>query len=108
MKKNKGMPTFAGILLLTLISCGPRKDEVRIAMAIPLTGDIASLGQGINRAALLAVEQANASHKFPFVIALTPFDDRSDPKEAVSVANRIIADSSVVAVIGHFNSGCSI
>jgi branched-chain amino acid transport system substrate-binding protein len=39
---------------------------------------------------------------------MVPFDDRSDPREAVSVANRIVSDPAMVGVVGHFNSGCSI
>ena len=104
--------TFLACLLtssLLLGGCGPREKKVRIAAALPLTGDIAALGQGIKRACELAVEEANVQHRFPgFKLELESFDDRSDPKEAVDVANRIVSDSSIVAVVGHFNSGCSI
>ena len=86
---------------------GPR--EVKIAIAEPLTGDIAAVGQGLKRAAVLAIEEANASGRFPhFKLRGVEFDDRSDPKEAVNVANRIVSDPDIVAVVGHFNSGCSI
>lgn len=103
----------AGLILAgvwgVLAACqrGPR--EVKIAIAEPLTGDIAALGQGLKRAAVLAIEEANASGRFPnFTLRAVEFDDRSDPKEAVNVANRIVSDPDVLAVIGHFNSGCSI
>jgi branched-chain amino acid transport system substrate-binding protein len=97
------------ILLASLMgACHPKEKKVKIALAVPLTGDIASLGQGIKRAVTMAIDDANSSHIFSYPIELVAFDDRSDPKEAVSVANRIVADRSVVAVIGHFNSGCSI
>lgn len=95
--------------LSLLVACqrGPR--EVKIAIAEPLTGDIAALGQGLKRAAVLAIEEANASGRFPrFKLRGVEFDDRSDPKEAVNVANRIVSDPDIVAVVGHFNSGCSI
>ena len=88
-------------------SCQPKERKVKIALAMPLTGDIASLGQGLKRAVEMAVaehNQANPQHP----VELVSFDDRSDPKEAVSVANRIVADPAMVGVIGHFNSGCSI
>src|SRR5205085_11432630 len=98
---------FLAALLLTSCSSGEKK--VRIAVALPLTGDIAALGQGIKRACALALEEANRSHRFPgFRVAMEAYDDRSDPKEAVDVANQIVSDPSVIAVIGHFNSGCSI
>jgi branched-chain amino acid transport system substrate-binding protein len=103
-----------GVLILgsafsILPGCSPHEKVVRIAVALPLTGDIAELGQGIKRAAELALEQADRQHRYPgFKVEIEAFDDRSDPKEAVDVANRIVSDPSVIAVVGHFNSGCSI
>ncbi len=78
------------------------------AVATPLTGDTGAEGQGIKRAVIMAVEEANASHRFPYKLAAAPFDDRADPKEAVNVANLIISDPRIVAVVGHYTSGCSI
>ena len=105
MKKNK--LSLLVVCLLSACQRGPR--EVKIAIAEPLTGDIAALGQGLKRAAVLAIEEANASGRFPhFKLRGVEFDDRSDPKEAVNVANRIVSDADIVAVVGHFNSGCSI
>src|ERR1700720_1922051 len=93
------------ICSLLFSGCGPHEKVVRIAVALPLTGDIAALGQGIKRACALALEQADQQHRFPgFKVEMDAYDDRSDPKEAVDVANRIVSDPSVVAVIGHFNS----
>lgn len=100
-----------GSLLIALLmsGCGSREKVTRVAVALPLTGDIAALGQGLKRACALALEDANAQGKFPGMkVEMAAFDDRSDPREAVSVANRIVSDPSVVAVVGHFNSGCSI
>jgi branched-chain amino acid transport system substrate-binding protein len=94
---------------LPFVGCGPREKVARVAVALPLTGDIGALGQGLKRACALAVEEADAQGKFQgFKVEMEAFDDRSDPREAVSVANRIVSDPSVVAVVGHFNSGCSI
>lgn len=89
--------------------CGPKEKVTRVAVALPLTGDIAALGQGLRRACHMALEEATAQGKFQgFKVEIVDFDDRSDPREAVSVANRIVSDPSIVAVVGHFNSGCSI
>lgn len=97
-----------GLALPWVAACqrGPR--EIKIALALPLTGDIASVGQGIQRSATLALEEATTAGRFKSPVVLVPFDDRSDPKEAVNVANRVVSDPDTVAVIGHFNSGCSI
>lgn len=111
--KNRGWSVVAAVAVAAVVAagfigCAPRESGVKIALAIPLTGDIASLGQGLRRAVEMAVEDANKSGAFPYNVELVAFDDRSDPKEAVSVANRIVADPGFVGVIGHFNSGCSI
>ena len=98
----------AWILAAALSACGPRDHSVIIAVAAPLTGDTGAEGQGIKRAVIMAVEEANASHRFPYHIEAKPFDDRADPKEAVNVANLIISDPRIVAVVGHYTSGCSI
>lgn len=99
----------AAAALALLAGCGPKEKEIKIAVAIPLTGDIAGLGQGIRRAAVLAVEEAVKAGRFAGTrLSLVELDDRSDPKEAVNVANRIVSDPAIVGVVGHFNSGCSI
>src|SRR5687768_9520689 len=108
MKRSVGsVLTFLAVL--PFISCGPKEKVARVAIALPLTGDIAALGQGLERASRMALEEANAQGKFQgYRVEVRIFDDRSDPREAVSVANRIVSDPSIVAVVGHFNSGCSI
>lgn len=87
--------------------CGSRQKVVRIAVALPLTGDLASEGQGLRRAVILAVEQANAQGRLPFRVQVAAFDDRADPVEAYNVAHLIVDDPRIVAVIGHYNSDCS-
>ncbi len=96
------------LLLAAAAACGPKENTVKIAVAVPLTGDMGTEGQGLRRAVELAVEQENASKRLPFKLEAVPFDDRADPKEAVNVANLIISDPRIVAVIGHYNSGCAI
>lgn len=91
-----------------LAACGKKAKVVKIAVAAPLTGDEGAEGQGVKRAVILAIEEANASGRFPYKLAAVPFDDRADPKEAVNVANLIMSDPRIVAVVGHYTSGCSI
>ncbi len=98
------------LLLAFILSlgCKPKEKVYRVALAVPLTGDIAAMGQGMKRGAQLAVDEANLSGRFKRKIELRALDDRADPKEAVNVANQIVSDPQIVAVIGHLNSGCSI
>jgi branched-chain amino acid transport system substrate-binding protein len=84
---------------------------VKIGFAAPLTGDNAVYGQGMQRAVQMAIAEANESEEakqagYTFVISAQ--DDQGDPKQAVNVANLLVSDTGVVAVAGHFNSGCSI
>ena len=82
---------------------------IKIALACPLTGDVAAMGLGMKNGAQMAIDKANAKKIVPNVkFELLPLDDRANEREAVSVANQIAGDLSVVAIIGHLNSGCSI
>ena len=96
------------IIALLMAACGPREKVVKIAVAVPLTGDMGTEGQGLRRAVEMAVSEANAAQRFPYKLVAVPFDDRADPKEAVNVANLIISDPRIIAVVGHYNSGCAI
>ena len=98
------------ILIFAFAGCtksGPQ--IVKVALVAPLTGDISAHGQGMKRAAQMAIDEANAAKRFPqYQLQFAAFDDRGDPKEAVTVANQIISDPTIIGVVGHLNSGCSI
>jgi branched-chain amino acid transport system substrate-binding protein len=113
MKHNRPMPNTRRLALTVFVAgglaaCGPQDRSVKIAVAVPLTGDMGTEGQGLRRAVEMAVEEMNASKHFPYKLAAVPFDDRADPKEAVSVANLVVSDPRIVAVVGPYNSGCAI
>ncbi|MBI5210558.1 MAG: branched-chain amino acid ABC transporter substrate-binding protein [Elusimicrobia bacterium] len=94
---------------LALAACSRVGDRpVRIALAAPLTGDMGTEGQGLFRAVTMAIEEANATKEYPYRIELAAYDDRSDPRQAVDVAHLITLDPRIVAVVGHYNSGCCI
>ena len=114
---------LAAVLALAtgVVGCGSSAEQpaettteaktVKIGFAAPLTGDNAVYGEGMKRAVELAIEEANASQEakdagVEFVIQAS--DDAADPKQAVNVANALAGDAGVAAVVGHFNSGCSI
>lgn len=105
---------FAALMALVtsfiLVSAGCQKKEERIKIGVagPMTGDQAKMGTDFKNGVSLAVEEWNArggllGKKIIMVIA----DDQHDPKQAVSVANKLVNDG-VAGVIGHFNSSCSI
>jgi branched-chain amino acid transport system substrate-binding protein len=109
-KVMKYIITAATAALFCLSSCSKENaNVVKIALICPMTGDVAAMGQGMKRAAMMAVEEANSPARLPGItFKLDVFDDRADPKEAVNAANRIISDSRIFGVVGHLNSGCSI
>lgn len=102
---------FIVLVTLALLSgcTGEKANTIKIALVCPLTGDLAAMGQGMKRAATMAIEEANTKGSVDgFTFALAAFDDRADPKEAVNIANQIISDDKIYGVVGHLNSGCSI
>ncbi len=102
MKKMFLIPLF---LLLTF--CG-QQNVIKIGAAGPMTGDQAKMGQDIVHGVTLAVEEWNArGGVLTKRIVIVTGDDRRDPREAVSVANKMV-NERVAGVIGHFNSSCSI
>ncbi|MEW6095252.1 MAG: branched-chain amino acid ABC transporter substrate-binding protein [bacterium] len=114
--KSKILLVLWMISLGWFVGCGKvekagvtKEEEVKIALAGPLTGDIAAMGQGMSNACKMAIDDANASLKLKGIrLEFLPVDDRADPQEAVTIANQLISDQKVIGVIGHLNSGCSI
>jgi branched-chain amino acid transport system substrate-binding protein len=77
----------------------------KLAFFLPLTGDQMQYGISLRRGAELALKQFNEKHGAKFVIEV--FDDKGDPKESVTVANKIVSDPAVIAGMGSFSSSCA-
>jgi branched-chain amino acid transport system substrate-binding protein len=84
-----------------------RKPKVKIGFAAPFTGDQAIVGEPMRQCAELAIVQANARGNLPFDLILRSEDDRADPASAECVARGFVADTALVGVVGHKNSGPS-
>lgn len=107
MKRAFGMLVLI-FLTLFLFGCQKERESLKIGVCGPLTGDQAKMGNDILNGVKLAVEEWNAKGGIlGRKIEILPGDDRHDPKEANAVAHKMVNDG-VVAVIGHFNSSCSI
>jgi len=105
------MRYFGGIFFATafavLVSSGARADIV-IAVAGPISGSDAAVGDQMRRGAEMAVKDINAKGGVNGqMLKLVVGDDACDPKQAVSVANSF-ANQKVVFVAGHYCSGASI
>jgi branched-chain amino acid transport system substrate-binding protein len=83
-------------------------EDIRIAVVGSLTGPLAGAGDQLKRGAELAAKDINAAGGVNGrKIVLSIEDDACDPKQAVSVANRVVGEQ-VVLVDGHVCSGASI
>ncbi|MFQ5542784.1 MAG: branched-chain amino acid ABC transporter substrate-binding protein [Nitrospiria bacterium] len=84
------------------------EEEILIGVAGPMTGDQSKIGGDLEGGARLAVEEWNAKGGvLGRKIRLEIGDDQHDPKQAVSVANKLI-NLGIVGMVGHFNSSASI
>jgi branched-chain amino acid transport system substrate-binding protein len=82
--------------------------DITIAVAGPMTGDLAAFGEQLRRGSEMAVKDINAAGGVNGEqIKLEIGDDQCDPKQAVQVANDLVK-KGVVFVAGHFCSGSSI
>jgi branched-chain amino acid transport system substrate-binding protein len=83
-------------------------EPIKIATCGPITGDGAIWGTQQQQGVQLAIDDINANGGLlGRKVELVPFDDKGDAKEAVSVAQRIVDDQTIVAVIGHMYSSLS-
>lgn len=84
-------------------------DTYKIAVALALTGGSAEQGTQIRNAVKLAINDVNdAGGINGKMVELVEYDDQADPKNAATVANAIAADDSILAVVGHVNSSCTL
>ena len=102
--------------LVSIIGCQPTsKDrqaapgEVRVAVAGPFTGANAAFGTMIKRGAQLKAKEINEAGGINGMKFSLEFeDDTGKEKEAIHVATKISTNPRILAVVGHFNSACSL
>lgn len=94
--------------LFTINSCSKKEAAVRIGVVGPMTGDQSKMGLDVKYGVELAVKEWNdKGGVLGKKVELLTEDDQHDPKQAVSVANKLV-NAGVAGVIGHFNSSASI
>jgi branched-chain amino acid transport system substrate-binding protein len=105
------IPVALGALALS--ACGGKDDSAgsggkptyTIGYQGPLSGDNSALGINEDNGVKLAVQQANAKGDLPFVLKVAEGDDQGTPDQAPAAAQKVISDTSVVAVVGPAFSG---
>ena len=99
---------FAGPLPITAKAWG-QKSVIKIATQSPLSGEQAALGEIVKLGAQLAAEEAVKTFKaLGFDLVFVPYDDQAKPEVGVANARNIAADSDILLVVGHFNSGVAL
>lgn len=102
---------LTGLLIIGLVSifgCGQQK-ELKVAVAAPYTGGAAAFGEMIRRGAELKQKEINEAGGINGMkLTLLFEDDAGKGSEASLVAERIANNPQILAVVGHFNSDCSL
>jgi branched-chain amino acid transport system substrate-binding protein len=104
----KKLVTSSIALAAMVALAGTASAQIKIGVAGPITGPNAAFGAQLKNGAEQAAADINAKggingQKIEIVVG----DDVSDPKQGVSVANKMVGDG-VKIVLGHFNSGVTI
>lgn len=113
--KRRHFAALTTALAIGAIGTGPASAQatrtVKLGFATVLSGAQGHYGKGMEYAARIAIDEANARKLQiggqPVKFELLVEDDQADPKAGAAAAQRL-ADARVTAVIGHFNSGTSI
>jgi branched-chain amino acid transport system substrate-binding protein len=92
----------------SLAYAGGAAAQLKLGVAGPITGGSAAFGAQLKQGVEQAVEDVNAAGGIlGQKLTVSVGDDRADPKEGVSVANKFVGDG-IKFVVGHFNSGVTI
>jgi branched-chain amino acid transport system substrate-binding protein len=99
----------AAVLASALGAMPAMAQDITIAVGTPVTGPLANIGDQYKRGAEAAAAEINAKGGVlgGRKIVISMQDDACDPKQAVSVANRVIAEG-IKFVDGHTCSGATI
>ena len=101
IKKSLISMAVAGVMGVSALA----QAEVVIGIAGPHTGAYAAFGDQLWRGASQAAADVNAAGGINGeMIKIVKADDACEPKQAVSVANRLVDSDEAVAVVGHFCS----
>ncbi|HWG85315.1 MAG TPA: ABC transporter substrate-binding protein, partial [Deinococcales bacterium] len=87
------------------------KGTIKIASQTPLSGPQSVLGEAIKNGVQMAIDDpllGGRIRNLGFNLVFQPEDDQATPNVGVSNANRLINDASILAVVGHLNSGVAI
>lgn len=99
-----------GVLIVFCLMLGAAWAEtIKIPVASPYTGQLASFGEGVKNGAILKGEEVNAAGGINGKqVEIVLEDEMCDPKEAATVATKLANDPGVSIVIGHLCSSSTL
>lgn len=102
---NSAAPAAGGAASGAASTAGDGK-EILIGAIYPLTGDVAAIGQNIQKGINFAVDEINGKGGINgSKIRIIYGDSQGDPKVGMSEAERLITQQNVVALLGAYQSG---
>jgi branched-chain amino acid transport system substrate-binding protein len=106
---KRALPAIAILFLAVAAAVPSDAKEMKIGLVTPLSGDVKTFGESVRNSFLIAVEEANAKGgvagmKITWVIQ----DDKNDATEAANVANLLVNQHRVKAIVGSVTSKASI
>ncbi len=114
MKRAKGnvgvrLIGVVAALLVGAAQAQTAQTTIKMASLSPLSGPQSDVGTQISNGARLAVNEYQGQFaKLGLNLSLQPYDDQADPTTGTAAARKIIADSSILALVGPLNSGVAI
>ncbi|OPX42529.1 leucine-, isoleucine-, valine-, threonine-, and alanine-binding protein precursor [Ruminiclostridium hungatei] len=113
MKKKLSMLLAVGLLVSGITACGVKSEgsqananEIKIGINYELSGGVASYGQSSVDGIMLAIDEINAAGGIDGKkLVPVKYDNKSEPAEAVILANKLISQDKVLAILGPATSG---
>ncbi|HWR10486.1 MAG TPA: ABC transporter substrate-binding protein [Rectinemataceae bacterium] len=106
MKKMRMVFALLALAAVCVSGVSAKGNEIKIAVAAPMTGDFAEYGTGFKNAVqLMADEWNDKGGILGKKIKVVVYDDKNNGEEGANVAEKIVSDDDIIAVIGHFASG---
>lgn len=97
------------ILITTMFAAcsSSNTDEIKIGINYELSGENATYGQGSVEGIELAIEEINAAGGINGKkIIPVKYDNQSTPSEATILANKLVSQDKVLAILGPATTGC--
>ncbi len=104
---------FAALTLAVAVGCGGGSASAKIGLNVELTGEMPAVGASAKNAAEMFVNEVNkagglevAGKKHPLTLVIG--DNAAKADQAAAVAQRLISQDNVIAMIGPDASACAI